>query len=129
MLQIRRGKRDNFGIIFHVTPLNICGDPSLEPSHRDGSNERSQHKVIEKQEKLSLNYFQYPLLSGALRNSCYLISSPERTYRKTYCTTPGGDVNKCLSFFHLSFHVVGKALTGESCSDGPTLVNFVNYLF
>ena len=30
VLQIRRGQRDNLGIIFHITPLNLCWDPSLE---------------------------------------------------------------------------------------------------
>ena len=25
---------------------NICCDPSLEPSHRDGSNEGSQHMFL-----------------------------------------------------------------------------------
>ena len=44
---------------------NIC--PSLKPSRRDGSNEGSQHMFFfEKQENLSPNYRQYPLLSGAL---------------------------------------------------------------
>ena len=46
MLQIRRGKRDNFGIIFHVTPSNICCDPSFEPSHPDGFNEGPQHTFL-----------------------------------------------------------------------------------
>ena len=43
VLQIRRDKRDNLGMIFHIAFLNICGDPSLEPSRRDGCNEGSQH--------------------------------------------------------------------------------------
>ena len=44
VLQIRRGNRDNFGIIIHIsTIINIFCDPSLEPSPRDGSNEGSQH--------------------------------------------------------------------------------------
>ena len=38
MLQIRTGNRDNSGIIFHITPLKICCDPSLELSRQDGSN-------------------------------------------------------------------------------------------
>ena len=46
-LQVRRGKRDNLGIIFHITPLNVRCDPSLEPSRRDGSNV-SQHVFVEK---------------------------------------------------------------------------------
>ena len=40
VLQIRRGNKDNLGMIFFVK--NIHCDPSLEPSRRDGSNERSQ---------------------------------------------------------------------------------------
>ena len=43
VLQIRRGNRDNLGISSYISPLNIFCDPSLEPSHRDGSNEGSQH--------------------------------------------------------------------------------------
>ena len=43
VLQKRRGKMDNWGIIFNITVQNICCDPSLEPSHQDGSNEGSQH--------------------------------------------------------------------------------------
>ena len=69
MLEIRRGKRDNLGIIFHISPLKICCDSSLEPSCQDGSNEGSQHVFVEKQEKISLNHPQYPLLSGALINT------------------------------------------------------------
>ena len=33
---------DNLGIIFQITPYNVCCDPSLEPSHQGGSNEGSQ---------------------------------------------------------------------------------------
>ena len=43
LLEIRRGKRNNLGITFHITPLNVCCDLSLEPSRRDGSNEGSLH--------------------------------------------------------------------------------------
>ena len=38
------GNRDNLGIISHIFSLkNIFCDPSLERSHRDGSDEGSQH--------------------------------------------------------------------------------------
>ena len=40
VLQIKRGNRDNLGKFFHKS---IFCDPSLEPSHRDGSNDGSQH--------------------------------------------------------------------------------------
>ena len=44
MLLIRRGNRDNFGIIIHIVPKkNIFYDSSLDPSCRDGSNEGSQN--------------------------------------------------------------------------------------
>ena len=43
VLQIRRGNRDNLGIIFLFLSLKHICDPSLEPSRRDGSNEGSQH--------------------------------------------------------------------------------------
>ena len=36
--QIWVGIDDNFGIIILIFHLNICCDPSLEPSDRDGSN-------------------------------------------------------------------------------------------
>ena len=51
MLQLRRGKRDNFGIIFRIPPINIYCDPSLEPSYRDSSNEGSQHMFSLKNKK------------------------------------------------------------------------------
>ena len=41
MFQIRRGKMDDLGIIFCITRLKLCCDPSLEPSRSDGSNEGS----------------------------------------------------------------------------------------
>ena len=42
-------------------------DLLLEPSHQDGSNEGSQHMfLLRSKKKISLNYRQYPLLSGAL---------------------------------------------------------------
>ena len=43
MLQIRRGNKVNLGIIFHIFPQNVFCDPSLELSHRDGSNVGSQY--------------------------------------------------------------------------------------
>ena len=41
LLQIRRHKTSSLGIFRE----KVCCDPSLEPSHRDGSNEVSQHTV------------------------------------------------------------------------------------
>ena len=40
--QIRGGTEDKKRIIFLYLNENICCDPSLEPSHRDGSNDESQ---------------------------------------------------------------------------------------
>ena len=57
VLQIRRVKRDNLGIIFHITPSNICCDPLLEPSRQDGSNEGSQHMFSLRNMK---NIFELP---------------------------------------------------------------------
>ena len=55
VLQIRRGNRDNLGVIF------------LFFYHRDGSKKGSQHMFsFRNKKKLSLNYPQYPLLPGAL---------------------------------------------------------------
>ena len=39
VLQIRWGKRDNLGIIFHIIPLKCMLYPSLELSCQDGSHE------------------------------------------------------------------------------------------
>ena len=43
MLQIREGFEDNSKIFFLFLHENICRDPSLEPSKRDGSNAGSLH--------------------------------------------------------------------------------------
>ena len=43
VIEIRRKKRDNLGIIIHITHLNVCRDTSFEPSRGDGFNEGSQH--------------------------------------------------------------------------------------
>ena len=43
VLQIRRGNRDNLGIIHIFLHKSKFCDPSVEPSHQDGSNEGSQH--------------------------------------------------------------------------------------
>ena len=42
VLKVRRGNNDNFVINCHISHENIFCDPSLEPSHRDGSKEGSQ---------------------------------------------------------------------------------------
>ena len=42
-VQIRRSNWDTLGIISHISLYKIFCDPPLEPSHRDGSNEGSQH--------------------------------------------------------------------------------------
>ena len=47
---------------------NICSDLSSEPSHRDGSDEGSEHMVsMRNKKKLSLSYHQYPLLPALSR--------------------------------------------------------------
>ena len=45
VLLIRRGNRDNLGIIFPFFNKNVCFDPSLEPSQPDSFNMGSQHMV------------------------------------------------------------------------------------
>ena len=40
VLQVRRGKKDNFP---YYSFKRLCCNPSLELSHRDGSDEGSQH--------------------------------------------------------------------------------------
>ena len=44
---------------------NVFCDGGLQPSCRGGSNEGSQHVLLEKYDKLSLNQHCYPFLSGA----------------------------------------------------------------
>ena len=59
VVQIRRGIRNNLEIIWHIPLLNIFCDPSLELSHRDGSNEGLQHMFsLRNKKKLSLYYPQ-----------------------------------------------------------------------
>ena len=51
-VQMRRGNRDSLVVIFLISPyINLFCDPSLEPSHRDGSNEGSQHRFSLKNKK------------------------------------------------------------------------------
>ena len=67
MFQIGRGKRDNLGKFSILLLLKVYCNPSLEPSHRDSSNEGSQHMFsLRNKEKLCFNNLQYPLLFGAL---------------------------------------------------------------
>ena len=54
VLQIRRGNRDNLGSIIHISPSNVFCDPSLEPSHRDGSTEGSQPMFLMRNKKNNL---------------------------------------------------------------------------
>ena len=68
MLKIRRGKRDDLGMIFHIAPLpyalrmaktlwnlailSAVGlNPSLEPSRQDSSDEGSQHMLFLRNKK------------------------------------------------------------------------------
>ena len=44
---------------------NICCDPSLEPSHRNGSNEGSQHMFLLRNLKNYLCIIPVPYLAGA----------------------------------------------------------------
>ena len=52
-LQIR-SNRDNSEIVSHISPQNIFCNPPLIPSHRDDSNEGSQHMFSLRNKK---NYF------------------------------------------------------------------------
>ena len=42
-LQITGGIEDRSNFVFLFLIENVCCDPSLEPSQRDGSNDGSQH--------------------------------------------------------------------------------------
>ena len=43
VLKIRRGKRDNLEIIFHIAPLKLMLGSIIRTVYQDGSNEGSQH--------------------------------------------------------------------------------------
>ena len=53
--KMRMGNGENLGIILHITFTNICCDPSLEPSHREGSDEGSHHMFSLRNKKKSQN--------------------------------------------------------------------------
>ena len=48
VIHIRRGKKDNYGIIFHITPLKYMLGTIIRTvsSCRNGSNKGSQHYVF-----------------------------------------------------------------------------------
>ena len=46
MLQIRRGKRDNFGIIFPITPVKCMLQSIIRSVSRNGFSEGSQRMVL-----------------------------------------------------------------------------------
>ena len=73
VLQIRRGNRDNLGIISYIFKT-FC-DPSLEPPHGDSFNEGSQHMFLLRNKKNIFECPQYPLLSGALINEFHLVKN------------------------------------------------------
>ena len=52
--QIRKVNWDNEEIIINIPHQNIFCDPALEPSHRDGSNEGSQHMFLMRNKKKNL---------------------------------------------------------------------------
>ena len=62
---------------------NICCEPSSEPSHRDGSDEGSQHMVLMRNKK---NYHLLPLIwsSVILHNSktCHKQVNKHQTLKK-----------------------------------------------
>ena len=51
-------KREYLMIIFLFLIETICCEPSSEPSHRDGSDEGSQHMVLCRINKIIPNYYQ-----------------------------------------------------------------------
>ena len=42
----KKGNREIYGSFSTLPHRNICCDPSLEPSHQDGSNDGSQHMFL-----------------------------------------------------------------------------------
>ena len=54
-------------------------------SNQEGSNEGSQHMfLLRNKKKLSLNYLQYPLLSGVLKHLLYLFGFMTGVYPSKY---------------------------------------------
>ena len=51
VFQIRRGERNNLKFSILLL-LNICCDPSLEPSSQDGSNDGSQNMFLLRKKKI-----------------------------------------------------------------------------
>ena len=70
VLQLRRGNRDNFGIIFIFFHKNIFCDLSFEPSWWDGSNEGSQHMFLLRNKKIIFELSSRPPLTGDLMRCC-----------------------------------------------------------
>ena len=68
--QIRRGNGNNSGYFFLFLNKNICCDPSLEPSRRDGSNGRPQHMLSWKKNKE--NYLVVTLFTPPYLEYCYV---------------------------------------------------------
>ena len=64
--QVRRGYRDDLGIIVHIFHTNIFCDPSLEPSRRDGSNEGSQRMFLLRNRK---NIFELSSIAPVIWSS------------------------------------------------------------
>ena len=52
---------DSPDIFFLFSNENICCDPSLEPSRRDGSDNGSHHIFMKRPGKISLNFLSGPL--------------------------------------------------------------------
>ena len=88
---MRKGKRDNLGINFHITVLKHMLLPIIRTT-RDGSNEGSQHMFLLRNKKnYLLNYPQYP---SYLELCCFQLSF----YLFTYL------------FIHLFYIFSGKTL-------------------
>ena len=69
MLQIRRGSRDNLGIILMFLHKNIYCDPTLELSREDSSFEGYNVYFVEKQEK----NLQIILVTCPCLEPCHLV--------------------------------------------------------
>ena len=94
VLQIRRGKGDNLRIIFQITPLTHILGPIIRTVSLRGETVLimvTTYVFVKKYEKLSLNYPQYPLLSGALG------------YNKSYGTTYSKAEKKSFNVVRLSY--------------------------
>ena len=82
----------NLGIISHISPYKHTLRPSLEPSHRDGSNEGSQHMFLLRNKKIIFELSSIPHLIW----SCSVPIFKVTRHPRHIVATPSGALSICL---------------------------------